>query len=70
MEHQLVRNLQEQYRYVMDQAKALAPGRTMAVLYRNNDSAIPLVDLMDREGMGFGCAPGLLTLWITRSPPT
>ena len=58
VEHQLVRNLQEQYRYVMDQAKALAPGRTMAVLYRNNDSAIPLVDLMDREGMGFRLRSG------------
>lgn len=29
----------------------------MTVLYRNNDSALPLIDLLDRQGIAYCCAP-------------
>ncbi|MBC8569913.1 ATP-dependent helicase [Zongyangia hominis] len=53
VEHHLVTSVGEQYRFVLQEMRALPPGRTLAVLYRNNDSAIPLIDLMEREGVGF-----------------
>ena len=42
-----------QYAWLLDMA-AHCDGRT-AVLYRNNDSALPLIDLMERQGLPFRC---------------
>lgn len=43
----------KQYAYILDVAKLL-PTDT-AVIYRDNDSAIPLIDLFDRKGIPFRC---------------
>ena len=42
-----------QYAWLLDMA-AHCDGRT-AVLYRNNDSALPRIDLMERQGLPFRC---------------
>ena len=42
-----------QYDYLLERIRNRAPGETMALLYRNNDSAFPLVDLLSREGIPF-----------------
>ncbi|WP_419015303.1 ATP-dependent helicase [Dysosmobacter sp.] len=42
-----------QYAWLLDMA-AHCDGQT-AVLYRNNDSALPLIDLMERHGLPFRC---------------
>ena len=42
-----------QYRYLLKIARN-CPEQT-AVLYRNNDSALPLIDLLDREGIPYTC---------------
>ena len=42
-----------QYAWLLDMA-AHCDGRT-AVLYRNNDSALPLIDLMERQGFPYRC---------------
>lgn len=43
----------EQYNYLVTVAKGC--DRETAVLYRNNDSALPLLDLLDRQGVGCRC---------------
>ncbi len=43
----------EQYAYLLQQIQAKPPHETMALLYRNNDSAFALVDLLSREGIPF-----------------
>lgn len=43
----------KQYAYLLDVAKQL-PADT-AVIYRDNDSAIPLIDLLDRKGVPYCC---------------
>ena len=42
-----------QYAWLLDMA-AHCDGQT-AILYRNNDSALPLIDLMERQGLPFRC---------------
>ena len=42
-----------QYAWLLDM-EAHCDGQT-AVLYRNNDSALPLIDLMERQGLPFRC---------------
>lgn len=41
-----------QYSYIAKMAEG-EPGRELAVLYRNNDSAVPLIDFMDRNDIGY-----------------
>lgn len=43
----------EQYNYLVTVARDC--DRETAVLYRNNDSALPLLDLLDRQGVGCRC---------------
>ncbi|MDO4517294.1 MAG: ATP-dependent helicase [Bacillota bacterium] len=43
----------DQYRYLVAVAKDCT--RETAVLYRNNDSALPILDLLDRQGIGCRC---------------
>lgn len=42
-----------QYRYLLKVARDC--DRPTAVLFRNNDSALPLIDLLDREGVPYAC---------------
>jgi len=46
-------SLSGQYPYLLTMIEALPAGETMAILYRNNDSGLPLVDLLDRKGVSF-----------------
>ena len=42
-----------QYAYLMKQLAALPPGETAAVLYRNNESALPLIEPLAEAGIAF-----------------
>ena len=42
-----------QYPYLLEIARDCR--RSTAVLYRNNDSALPLIDLLEREGVPYAC---------------
>ena len=42
-----------QYRYLLRLARECS--RSTAILYRNNDSALPLIDLLEREGVPYRC---------------
>ena len=42
-----------QYQWLLN--TAVYSGRQAAILYRNNDSALPLIDLLDRQGMAYRC---------------
>ena len=42
-----------QYQWLLN--TAVCSGRQAAILYRNNDSALPLIDLLDRQGMAYWC---------------
>ena len=48
-----VYNRQKQYRYLETLARTC--DRETAVLYRDNDSALPLIDLLDRSGTPYRC---------------
>ena len=48
-----VYNRQKQYRYLETLARTC--DRETAVLYRDNDSALPLIDLLDRSGTPYCC---------------
>ena len=42
-----------QYQWLLN--TAVCSGEQAAILYRNNDSALPLIDLLDRQGMAYRC---------------
>lgn len=44
---------EEQPQYLLQALSALPPGKTAAILYRNNPSAVGLIDLFDRKGLPF-----------------
>ncbi|MDD4157696.1 MAG: ATP-dependent helicase, partial [Candidatus Cloacimonetes bacterium] len=46
-------NLNDQYKYIVDIIKREGKKKKIAVLYRNNDSAIPIVDALEREKIPF-----------------
>ena len=41
-----------QYSYIAKMAEG-EPKRELAVLYRNNDSAVPLIDFLNRTNIGY-----------------
>ena len=43
----------EQYEYICNLAKNKSPDESIAVLYRNNDSAVPIVDMFEHENVPF-----------------
>ncbi len=46
----------DQARYLCDLCKgAVGSGETTAILYRNNDAALPLIDLLSRQGIPYKC---------------
>ncbi len=42
-----------QYEQILELIRTLPPGERLAVLYRNSESAVPLVDLLDQNGIPF-----------------
>ncbi|MGL4606277.1 MAG: ATP-dependent helicase [Eubacteriaceae bacterium] len=46
-----VKSNEEQYQFILQSLRK--EGKETAVLYRNNESAIPLVDLFEREGIAY-----------------
>lgn len=46
-----LKSAEDQYRFIIQ--SILKEGKETAVLYRNNESAIPLVDLFDQEGIPY-----------------
>lgn len=49
----ILENYSLQAKYVVNQLKSLSKPGSTAVLYRNNTSAIPLMDALDRAGLPF-----------------
>ena len=49
--HEYVRSVEDQYRLIMESVRN--EGKETAVLYRNNESVIPFVDLFEREGIPY-----------------
>ncbi|MCL2087862.1 MAG: ATP-dependent helicase [Oscillospiraceae bacterium] len=43
----------EQYQSIIEFIKSIPPSETMAVLYRNNQSAVPLLHLLKKSGIDF-----------------
>lgn len=48
-----VKNLEEQYTYLMDQLEGIVDYRNTAILYRNNLSAIGIMEALERKGIPF-----------------
>jgi len=51
-------DVKDQYKFIVDRLKGEKSLNGIAVLYRNNDSAIPIVDALIRENIPFtirGC---------------
>ena len=52
----LLEDASAQYAYIVDElTKHAASGTTQAVLYRNNESTLPLIDALQRRGIPFSC---------------
>ena len=49
--HEYVKSVEDQYWFILNSVKN--EGKETAVLYRNNESVIPLVDLFEREGVPY-----------------
>lgn len=48
-----VKNLEEQYTYLMDQLEGIVDYRNTAILYRNNLSVIGIMEALERKGIPF-----------------
>lgn len=48
-----VKNLEEQYTYLMDQLEGIVDYRNTAILYRNNLSAVGIMEALERKGIPF-----------------
>jgi len=46
-------SMEQQYSYLVGKLSKVPKGETAAVLYRNNDSGLPLADLLDRKNIPF-----------------
>lgn len=49
--HEWVASIEDQYRYILNSVRL--EGKETAVLYRNNESVVPLADLFEREGVPY-----------------
>ena len=54
--HTVLRDYRSQYRYLLEVARNCT--EETAVLYRNHYSAIPLIDLLEQEGVPYRCRAG------------
>ena len=48
-----LKSIEEQYNYILKTAKNIKKNETMAILYRNNDSAIPIVNMLNKNRIDF-----------------
>lgn len=48
-----VKNLEEQYTYLMDQLEGIVDYKNTAILYRNNLSAVGIMETLERKGIPF-----------------
>ncbi len=51
IKHTILKDLNRQYKYILDIANE--SNTQVALLYRNNDSAIPLIDLFDKNNINY-----------------
>lgn len=51
IKHIIFQNIDDQYKYIVEEAKNNK--NKLAILYRNNDSAIPIVDRFNKENINF-----------------
>lgn len=56
-------DLKEQYSHITKKVKTELGYKSIAILYRNNDSAIPLVDIFDRENIQFSIRENIPTFF-------
>lgn len=59
-----VKSQQEQYKYLLDVAKTT--DKQTAILYRNSESAIPVIDLFERKGISYRMRNAELTFFGNR----
>lgn len=64
MKQILVADRKAQYRYLANYAKNCT--RKTAVLFRDNDSALPIIDLLDRQGTPYRCRQVDSTFFTSR----
>lgn len=57
-------NRAAQYTYITRLIQA-APERELAILFRNNDSALPLIDALDRGGISYRCRQSEKSLFFS-----
>lgn len=61
-------DLNEQYDLIINKIKDEYSKKNIAIIYRNNDSAIPIVDVLEREGINFSIrenTPTFFTHFVT-----
>lgn len=61
-------DLKEQYSLIISKIKGEYTKKNLAILYRNNDSAVPIVDVLEREGIHFSIrenTPTFFTHFVT-----
>ena len=64
-----VKQREDQYSYLVQTAKECAEKdgtETTAVLYRNNESAVPLIDRLEREGISYNVRSADLSFFTSR----
>ena len=64
-----VKQREDQYSYLVQTAKDCAEkdgAETTAVLYRNNESAVPLIDRLEREGISYNVRSADLSFFTSR----
>lgn len=64
-----VKQREDQYSYLVQTAKECAEkdgAETTAVLYRNNESAVPLIDRLEREGISYNVRSADLSFFTSR----
>jgi len=59
IKHTLLNDMRNQYSYICEQVNQNT--KDLAILFRNNDSAIPLIDMLQRKGIKFKSKEGSTT---------
>ena len=65
-----LKDYNNQYKYLIDLIKTESIDKEIAVLYRNNDSSIPLVDILEREKIHFFVRESSPTFFLISCPMT
>lgn len=56
-------DLKEQYNVIINKIKGEYAQKNLAILYRNNDSAVSIVDILEREGIHFSIRENIPTFF-------